>query len=378
MVVRTVMNTMYRLVYPFLADLGRGLGVDLQTLSVLMTARSVAGALGPLLASLADIRGRKAGVLFGLLLFNAGVAAVVIWPTFIGFVLAVMLTAIAKYTFDPAMQAFLGDRVPYERRGLAVAVTELSWSLSFILGIPLVGLLITRSGWAGPFPLLLILGVLSMLVMAWLLPDDSLTRINNIHTVSFFRNLQLVVNHPPAQAALILGLLVTMANEVINLVFGVWLEDSFGLQIMALGAASAVIGFSELGGESLVGALNDRLGKERSIAYGLILNSLAVLALPVIGSGVPGALTGLFMFYLTFEFTLVSIIPMMTELFPSARATLMAVNIASLSLGRAIGALLASPLYQTGFQANAFAALGLNILAFLSLIALVRAKKTYS
>jgi predicted MFS family arabinose efflux permease len=39
---------------------------------------------------------------------------------------------------------------------------------------------------------------------------------------------------------------------------------------------------------------------------------------------------------------------MMTEILPSARATLMAANVASHSLGRALGALLASFLYALG------------------------------
>ena len=51
-------------------------------------------------------------------------------------------------------------------------------------------------------------------------------------------------------------------------IFGVWLEDSFDLQIAALGAASAVIGLSELGGEGLVAAFVDRLGKPRAIGLG--------------------------------------------------------------------------------------------------------------
>jgi len=44
----------------------------------------------------------------------------------------------------------------------------------------------------------------------------------------------------------------TAANEQVNLVFGVWLQDSFGLKIAALGAASAVIGISEMSAEGLV------------------------------------------------------------------------------------------------------------------------------
>jgi predicted MFS family arabinose efflux permease len=94
--------------------------------------------------------------------------------------------------------------------------------------------------------------------------------------------------------------------------------------------------------------LTDRVGKPRAIGAGLLLNSLAALILPFLGLTQSGALVGLCLFYVTFEFTLVSAIPMMTEIMPGARATLMALNIAALSLGRALGAFVAHPLYVWG------------------------------
>ena len=66
------------------------------------------------------VRGRKTGMLLGISVFFVGTGVVIFWPTFPGFVLATMLTLLGKVTFDPAMQAFIGDRVPYQRRGLAL------------------------------------------------------------------------------------------------------------------------------------------------------------------------------------------------------------------------------------------------------------------
>ena len=80
----------------------------------------------------------------------------------------------------------------------------------------------------------------------------------------------------PALLGLTMGLFTSASNEVVNLVFGVWLEDSFGLRIAALGAASAVIGLSELGGETLsVGFTDikyiDRDGKKVDYETGPII-----------------------------------------------------------------------------------------------------------
>jgi predicted MFS family arabinose efflux permease len=341
--IRVVLNTMQRMVYPFLAVFGRGLGVDLAALSLALTLRALAGASGPFLASVADSRGRKSGMLFGLMLFTLGVAAVVIWPSYPAFLVALVLGVVGKYVFDPSLQAYLGDRVSYARRGRVIAVTELGWSLSFILGVPLMGYLIARYGWSAPFPLFFLAGLLALGLVGWMLPRDPPQPADR---AGLWQNLAQVFKFTPALLGLGLGLSISTANEVVNVVFGVWLEGAFGLKIAALGAASAVIGFAELGGETFSATLTDRLGKPRSISLGVMLNCLAALALPLFGSSPAWAFTGLFFFYITFEFALVSSIPLMTEVLPRARATLMACNVASHSLGRALGALVAAPLFS--------------------------------
>jgi DHA1 family inner membrane transport protein len=360
---RVILNTLHRMVYPFLSVLARGVGVDLISMSYALTARSLVGALGPFAATLSDRRGRKFGMLFGIGLFTLGTALVVVWPVFPALVLSIILSTLGKYLFDPSMQAYLGDRIPYARRGRTIAFTEFGWSLAFIFGIPLMGFLIARSGWMAPFPLMTLLGVLIFVSLYWMLPKDG-RPANPSRSRDTFK---AILTSVPAMAGLTVGLFASAGNEVINLIFGVWLEDSFGLQIAALGAASAVIGLSELGGEGLVAAFVDRLGKPRAIGLGLAANCLAALVLFFLGQTEMGALVGLFFFYITFEFTLVSSIPLMTELLPSARATLMAFNVASLSLGRALGDLLAPRLYGLGFWFVIVGAVAFNLLALLAL-----------
>jgi len=361
--IRVILNTLHRMVYPFLAVLARGVGVDLIAMSYALTARSLAGTFGPFAATVADQRGRRFGMLLGIGLFTLGTSIVIFWPSFPALVLSIILSTLGKYIFDPSMQAYLGDRIPYARRGRTIAVTEFGWSLAFIIGIPLVGFLISRNGWMAPFPLMAMLGALIFVGLLWMLPKDGTSAIEKGSVARFTQILTSI----PALTGLAVGLFVSAGNEVVNLIFGVWLEDSFGLQIVALGAASAVIGLSELAGEGLVAAFVDRLGKPRAIGLGLAANCLAALSMPLLGRTQAGSLVALFIFYLSFEFTLVSIIPLMTELMPSARATMLAVNVAALSLGRALGDLLAPRLYGLGIWSVVLGAVGFNLLALLVL-----------
>ncbi|MEW6569210.1 MAG: MFS transporter [Chloroflexota bacterium] len=366
--VRTVLNTGYRMVYPFLPVIARGLGVDLSAMALAVTARSSLGLASPFLGSTADVRGRKAVMLTSLLLFAAAMAFVPLTPTYSALFASLLIAGAAKIAFDPAMQAYLGDRVQYAQRGLAIALTEFGWSGAFLLGVPLAGWAMARAGWAGPFPWLAALALASALVLWRVLPRDPAQP----STPSWASGFLSVLSSRSAVAGLAVGVLISAANEMVNIVFGAWLEASFGLQVVALGAASAIIGASELTGEGLVALVADRLGKRRAVALGVMLNGLAGLALALLGRSLAGALLGLFALYLSFEFTLVSAIPLMTELVPAARATLMAANVGAHSAGRALGALLGPVLFGGGLFSVVAAAGALDLAALAALLLFVR------
>jgi len=357
--IRVILNTAHRMIYPFLAVFARGLGVDLATVSALVANRSVIGAATPFLFPFIEPRGRRFGMLLGAGLVAAAMGLVALWPSLITLGAALVLALVGKTFFDPSMLAYIADHVPYERRGAATAFSEFAWSLSFILGVPAMGFLIAHLNWSAPFGALGLLAALACLLLAWAARDSHRPAP---HADGLFGNVRAIFTSAPALAGLAIGLFASMANEVVNLLFGVWLEDSFQLQIAALAGASAVIGLSELGGEGLVALFADRLGKVRATGIGLAANCLAASLLPLIGRTELGALAGLFLFYITFEFTLVTSIPLMSEIMPAARATTLSFNLAAHSLGRAGGALLAPVLYASGLSSATDAAVVINLL----------------
>ncbi len=377
--VKAILNTFYRMIYPFLPVIARGLGVDLRAMSLALSVRAAAGALGPLAAPLSDRKGRAFGMTLGIGLFTAGAAAAFFGASFELFVLALILTTIGKYVFDPAMQAHLGDVVPFARRGMALAITEWGWSAAFILGVPAAGFLMVRFGWRSPFLVLAALGLAALAVLRLFFSGNAGPRSacpeawgrgSGGALGGHLEKYGVVFRSAAARIALTVIFLGSMANETVNVVFGVWLEDSFGLKIAALGAASAVIGLSELGGETLVAGTIDRLGKMRALFLGIGVNAVVSILLPLSGRSTGTALVSLFAFYMTFEFFAVSIIPLMSEILPEARATLLAFYTAAFSLGRAAGAWVSPLLYRSGFPAVAFAAVVLDVLALAGLLCL--------
>lgn len=368
-VTRTVINTGFRMVYPFLPVLARGVGVEPQAIVLAVTARSSLGLASPVLGAFGDLRGRTLAILVGVGIFAGGMVLVGIWPVYVVLFIAILATGLSKIVLDPAQYAYVGDRVAFERRGAPMALVEMSWSIAFLVGVPIVGLMIAAWGWQSPFPILAGLALLGGIWLWRSLPADQPSKSAR---PSLRSGINSILVRRSAMALLGVSMLMAAGNEVVSIVYGLWFEGSFALSVAALGAASAVIGIAELSGEGLVAGLADRIGKKRSVAIGLLLTTIASLALPLLGRTLPGALVAVFFLYLFFEFTIVSSLPLMTEQTPSGRSTLMATNIAAFSLGRIMGALAGGPLFAIGLGANGVAGAIFTLLALLLLLTLVR------
>jgi predicted MFS family arabinose efflux permease len=101
-----------------------------------------------------------------------------------------------------------------------------------------------------PFILFTGIGLLFFMVFMVILPVNHIPKTDEN---KIWKNLWRIVRTWPALAGLLVGIMVTGSNEMVNLIFGLWIENQFGINFAALTTASVVIGFSELGGEVLTG-----------------------------------------------------------------------------------------------------------------------------
>jgi predicted MFS family arabinose efflux permease len=361
---RLVLTSIVRMVYPFLAIFASSLHVEISQISLAIAFSFIASAAAPFLAPVADRRGRKAGMLLGIGIVLMGTLLAGLIPGYATLFLVILLGNLGNNLFLPSMQAYVGDHVPYARRGLYLAITELSWALSFILIVPLVGWIIEQTTWYTPFVLLGLAGLVMMILIWRRLPAD---RPEAPPQENVFADLKRIITFKPAILSLVFGIAICTANEVVNVVFGVWIQTAYNVEIAALGAATLIIGLSELTGEGITAFLADHLGKKRSVSLGLVLNALVASSLMLFSRTQTGAFVWLFLFYMTFELGIISSLPLMTEVFPAARATMMALLIAAFSLGRAFGDLIAPALFNHGIVVNGVVAAVFNLLALLLL-----------
>ncbi len=356
---RTITDTGFRMIYPLLPVFARGVRVEVSAIVSVLALMQLLGLVAPFIGRVSEQRGRRFTILLGLLLYMAGMTSVFVWPDFTGLAIALLVGALGRTALNPAMQAYIGDKVPYHRRGLYLGLVELAWSGAFLFGVPAMTWLIANYNWQAPFLALGILVAVSF-VMIWLRiePDAPV-----VHHAAFLPALRAAVSSPMALAGLCLGFSISAANQLVSVVFGTWIEASFGIQLAALAVAAAVIGMSELGGEGIVTFFADKFGKRRLVLLGVSGNILACFVLPLTGVNLNLALVGLFFFYLTFELSVVASIPLATELSPDARAMYLTVLVTAVTLGRALLTPVAPALFVSGLLANCLVAAGLNFVA---------------
>jgi len=366
---RLVLNTARRFVYPFAPALSRGLGVPLTAITSLIAVNQATAVLGLFFGPIADRLGYRLMMLTGMTLLVVGMFAGGLFPFYGVILIALFLAGLGKSMFDPALQAYVSERVPFHRRGLVIGFLEFSWAGSTLLGIPLIAILIDRLGWRAPFFVMGGLGILGILVLSILIEKTTRKKATGQSLPVFRGAWRQLLRERAALGALAYSFWISVANDNLFVVYGAWLEKQFGLSIVALGLGTAVIGIAELAGESFTAALADRLGLKRALIGGLVACLICYGILPLLGQTLGRALTGLFFLFLTFEFTIVTGLSLFTELVPASRATMMAGYLAMGGVGRVVGALIGGPIWLAGgIYATALVSAAISGLALVSLI----------
>jgi len=364
---RILLNTARRFAYPFAPVLSRGLGVPITAVTRLIATNEVPSVFGIFFGPIIDRVGSRKIMLTGLVLLLVGMLAAGVFPIYWVVWMAFLLAGFGKSLFDPAVQAYASKKVPYSRRGLVIGLLEFSWAGSTLLGIPVVGLLIARIGWRAPFLVLGCLGIVGLLTLAVLFPSDRPIAVER-HAKKASSHGWMVFKDRAGLGAVLFGFFISLANDSLFVVYGAWLEKTFNLSVTALGLGTTVIGAAELAGESLTALLSDKVGLKRSVLYGLVISTACYGVFPFLGKDLTLALFGLFIVFISFEFTIVTAFSLCTELLPHSRGTMMATFLAAAGAGRVTGAMIGGAVWTAGgIPLTILVSLLANGLAFLSL-----------
>lgn len=366
---RLLLNTTRRFVYPFAPALSRSLDVPLAAITSIIATGQLTSLLGLFSGPIADKKGYRFMMRAGLAFSAVGMLICGLvpeyWFVFVGLVLA----SFGKTVFDPAIQAFIGKNVPFERRGRIIGLVETAWAASTLVGIPALGLIIQHIGLRGSFFILAFLGAVSWVCIGWTFSPDTPNHTENRSNKGVFSSIRELLKVRATAGMLAFGFWISIANDALFVVYGAWFEQDFGISLVALGFTTVAIGAAELLGEFCTSMFSDKIGLKKAIIVGLCLVTFAYLALPIIGSSLSLAMLGMFLVFLAFEFTIVTSFSLSTELMPESRATMMAGFYASSGIGRMMGVLLGGVLWTAGgITAVTCSAALFTVLGLLSLI----------
>jgi predicted MFS family arabinose efflux permease len=129
--------------------------------------------------------------------------------------------------------------------------------------------------------------------------------------------------------------------------FGAWLEDEFQFGAARLAVAGFSLGLVELVASVSSSRQTDKWGKERSVAFGAMLIVPSGILLNFGSHNFIIGIIAVFIYFLGFEFSVVSLLPLATSLVPNSPGTGLGWVLGAGTLGRAVIAIAATHLFES-------------------------------
>jgi len=151
MSVRLVLDISMGVFSPYLPVIARGLGVSVAVMGILLSVRGAFGLTSPIFGVLIDRLGARRILMAALALLAVGTGMLATSLAFALAALAFGLIGLGQVMFFPALQAYISNQVAYNVRGRILGAIELSWSITSIILVPLLGVIIAITSWRAPF-----------------------------------------------------------------------------------------------------------------------------------------------------------------------------------------------------------------------------------
>ena len=339
---RLAANTCYRFAPPFIAIIaaeGSGFGVSIADIGWVISVSELTGFLAPLIGRFVDRVSRRLSMMIGLIGTTIGTLMMAVAPNLVVLAIGLTLLNLLKSCFDLGMGAWIADHVPFDRRGRVVGITETSWALSLLAGVSLLGLVTAVSSWR----VACVLGAAFVVACGvWLN-----SRLNRAAELPRVAHTQVVATSTRGTWLVPLSMFGLMgASQCLFVTFGAWLTDDYGFDATGIAAVGFALGAGELFASISSARLTDRIGKERSVVLGaLVMAPCAALLAGFNGSLVIG-LAALAVFIIGFEYGVVSLIPVATDLYAGAPGKGFGLVIGAGTFGRGVLTVIATGLYD--------------------------------
>jgi predicted MFS family arabinose efflux permease len=339
-VARLVANAAYRFAPLFLATIARGFDVSLSTLGFAIFVSELSGFASPFAGRIVDRLTHRNSMVLGLIGSAVGCTIAAVSTSPLMFAVGVTVLALTKQSFDLGLGAWIADHVPYNQRGKIVGLTETAWALGLLVGVSIMGLITAATNWRIGFAFAVLCLIVSMFVIF-----NRVTNEARVVHESHSTTPQRVTGNSWLVVFAMFCIMCSAQNLFVT--FGAWLEEEFQFGAARLAVAGFSLGLVELVASVSSSRQTDKWGKERSIALGALLVIPGGIFLCLGSNNLIIGLIGVFIYFLGFEFSVVSLLSLATSLVPNSPGTGLGWVLGAGTLGRAVMAIIATHLFES-------------------------------
>ena len=335
---RLVTNACYRFAPPFLAIIAKGFDASIEDIGIAVAISELTGLTSPMAGRLVDRLSHRTSMLLGLVGTALGCMIAALAPNLFTFGVGIAVLALTKQSFDLGLGSWIADHVKYEQRGRIVGLTETSWALGLLVGVSAMGLITAVSSWRVAY-------WVGIAMLAWFVlvigrRVNAQPRATHVHVHGAPRR---ITGHAWFAVATMFCIMASAQNLFVT--FGAWLEDDFGFGAARISAIGFLVGGIELFASTSSARLTDRWGKERSIAIGALVIAPAGIVLALGGSNLVVGVAAIVIYFMGFEFSVVSLLPVATQLVPNNPGAGLGWVLGAGTVGRAVMAPIATTTY---------------------------------
>ncbi len=247
------------------------------------------------------------------------------------------------------IQGYMADVTPPDKRAGRLGLLGAAFSLGFVTGPTLGGLLADpEAGTAGFRPPLFLAAALC--ILAFVLVVALVRETRHVHSDTPRRGrlegLRDAAAHPVIWRALLVSLITVAGFAGMEATFGLWAQAKFGWGPREVGLCFLVIGITAAGAQGfLAGRLARRFGETTVLMAGLCLIGLGFIVAPMVTSW-PFAIAAMATVALGQSLTFPNLGAVISRsASPETQGEMLGLNTASMALARIIGPLAAAPTF---------------------------------
>lgn len=276
MVLQFITIVDFMIIMPLSSPLMGEFAIQPSEFGLLVSSYAIAAGISALLASsLADKYDRRHSLLFTFSGLLAATWVCALADSYHGLLIARILAGFFGGVLSSIVLAIVGDVFPPHKRGKAMGIVMLAFSLSAIAGVPL-GLMVSNYfGWQSPFIVLSLAGILVLLLAYKTVP--SITGHLNQPKVNFLQSYIDLLSQPNHWWAFCVSCLVMMSGFLVIPFIAPTMVSNAGLTDHHLPYIYLFGGLATLVSRPLIGRYTDKYQHWKVLAVVTLISFIPVL-----------------------------------------------------------------------------------------------------